>query len=301
MNKIIEIPVSQIEPDPDVPQFRGPIHNTVALQASIHEDGIQNPLWVREWAVLPEPEDEDSLWYGYYLIDGNRRFHAARQLGLDTVPCIIKDVEAAGARRLAMVSNQSKEWPHIVLAGTGDVIGGNCLAVKLEIDRSKEERKKNKDAPKVTRDVVGEWLGITSDVAGALYRLYDESVELKQLVEKEHISITVYSIFKTAPQEVKDYIVTRKMPITAGRVRTILKNWDEIRTELKSEEPADHEETEDKKDKKDKIEDIEEETVGLCLNNALNWLRRVNGHDLGPSDLWLIQEIDKTLEKYRNG
>ena len=276
MNKIKNVLIKQIIPDPEVPLFRGPIQNTVSLQESIRESDIQQPLWVRI-----DPEDKDT----YFLFDGSRRYHAAKQLGLKKVPCLIKKVTGDEARKLAMISSQSVKWPHIVLDAIGDVVGGNCLAVKLDIDR-----------PDVRRYMVAEWLDLTSDVVGALYRLYDESTDLKRLVEKEHIDITVYSLFKTAPQEVKDFMISLKMPLTSGRVRKVLKNWVKIKAELDADISEDEEPVEAVEETEEVLPIIEEEeTVAKCLNNALMWLKRVNGHELSPSDLWLVNEIDQVV------
>jgi hypothetical protein len=284
MNKIKNVPIEQIVPDPEVPLFRGPIHNTVSLQESISQSGIQQPLWVR---VSPE---DDKV---YFLFDGSRRYHAAKQLELKKVPCLIKEATAEEARQLAMISSQSEKWPHIVLDKDGAVIGGNCLAVKFSIDPEDDD----KDRPKVKRYMVAEWLGLTSDVVGALYSLYDEPIELKRLVEKGHIDITVYSLFKTAPQEVKDYMAGLKMPLSAGRVRQVLKNWEKIKAELVTDILEDEEPVEAIEETEELAPVIveEEESVARCLNNALMWLKRVNGHELSPSDLWLVKEIDQVV------
>lgn len=282
MNVIIEIPAQDIVPDPEVPLFRGPIHSTATLQESIRQDGIQQPLWVR-----PNPEEEGT----YFLFDGNRRFHAARQLELETVPCLVKDVDGDRASELALIASQSEQFPDIVLDEEGNVIGGNCLAVRMKVDK------------KIKRYVIAAWLNITSDVAGALYRLYDESVELKRQVEKGNIQITVYSLFKTAPQEVKDYIVSQKMPMSAGRVRKILRNWEGLKRELDElldgdvliDEPLESMPL-STQEVKVTIEPAEEMTTSLCLTKAMTWLKRVNGHQLEPTDYWLLEEIGAVIE-----
>jgi hypothetical protein len=94
---------------------------------------------------------------------GSRRYHAAKQLELKKVPCLIKEATAEEARQLAMISSQSEKWPHIVLDKCGAVVGGNCLAVKFSIDPEEDD----KDRPKVKRYMVAEWLGLTSDVKRA--------------------------------------------------------------------------------------------------------------------------------------
>ena len=71
------VPVDQIRPNPDQP--RKAIGDLRELTDSIREKGVLEPLLVR---FVPR---EDC----YYIISGERRYHAARAAGLREVPCIV--------------------------------------------------------------------------------------------------------------------------------------------------------------------------------------------------------------------
>lgn len=290
MTNIINVRIKDIIPDPEIPLFRGPIHSTVALQESIRLEGIQQPLWARQ-----DPKNAST----YYLIDGNRRLHACRQLGIKEVPVLVKGVNAHGARCLALVANQTEKFPDIVLDKEGAVIGGNCLAAKLEVDR-----------PDVRRYMVAEWMGVPSDTIGALYRLFSESVAVKRKVEKGHLAITVYSLFKTAPDDVKEHLANRPGHVSANVVRRTLRDWDDIQAKIQGKQEIvfdifDNEVLDDPLvpvpvDEREVVISIrpvdEEVTVAFCLNKAISWLHKINGHDITPTDWFLLEKLDSVYE-----
>src|ERR1019366_5792341 len=77
---LAHVPISAIEPDPDQP--RKAIGDLAELKASITRHGILQPV------ILSIVGDEL-----YRLIAGERRFTAAKELGLETVPAIIRTIE----------------------------------------------------------------------------------------------------------------------------------------------------------------------------------------------------------------
>jgi len=81
------VPVDQIRPNPDQP--RKAIGDLRELTDSIREKGVLEPLLVR---FVPR---EDC----YYIISGERRYHASRAAGLTEVPCIEKVADDAGDQR----------------------------------------------------------------------------------------------------------------------------------------------------------------------------------------------------------
>jgi len=86
--RFARIPVGVIEPDPDQP--RKNIGNIEELKASIAEHGIIQPIVVSPFGAE-----------AFRIIAGERRFSAARELGLETVPAIIRTVEEHRARSAA--------------------------------------------------------------------------------------------------------------------------------------------------------------------------------------------------------
>lgn len=87
------IPVDQIRPNPEQP--RKALGDLRELTESIREKGVLEPLLVR---FVPR---EDC----YYIISGERRYHAARAAGLREVPAIEKMADDAETLEIALIEN----------------------------------------------------------------------------------------------------------------------------------------------------------------------------------------------------
>jgi ParB family chromosome partitioning protein len=87
------IPVDQIRPNPDQP--RKTLGDLRELTDSIREKGVLEPLLVR---FMPR---EDC----YYIISGERRYHASRAAGLREVPAIEKMADDAETLEIALIEN----------------------------------------------------------------------------------------------------------------------------------------------------------------------------------------------------
>ena len=87
------IPVDQIRPNPDQP--RKALGDLRELTESIRAKGVLEPLLVR---FVPR---EDC----YYIISGERRYHASRAAGLREVPCIEKMADEAETLEIALIEN----------------------------------------------------------------------------------------------------------------------------------------------------------------------------------------------------
>ena len=91
------IPVDKVRPNPDQPRKAlGDLHE---LTDSIKEKGVLEPLLVR---FMPR---EDI----YYIISGERRYHASRAAGLREVPCIEKIADDAETLELALIENLQRK------------------------------------------------------------------------------------------------------------------------------------------------------------------------------------------------
>ena len=81
---------------PDVGQPRKDLGDLEGLQASIAAHGILQPL-----VVSPDPTGGD----GYVLIAGERRYSAAKALGMDTVPALVRTAEEHQRLALQLIEN----------------------------------------------------------------------------------------------------------------------------------------------------------------------------------------------------
>jgi ParB family chromosome partitioning protein len=91
------IPIDKIRPNPDQP--RKNIGDIRELSDSIREKGVLEPLLVR---YIPR---EDS----YYIISGERRYHASKAAGLHELPCIEKIADDAETLELALIENLQRK------------------------------------------------------------------------------------------------------------------------------------------------------------------------------------------------
>src|ERR1700743_1638074 len=87
------VPVDQVRPNPDQP--RKSIGDLRELTDSIREKGVLEPLLVR---FVPR---EDC----YYIISGERWYHASRAGGLTEVPCIEKVADDAETLEIGLIEN----------------------------------------------------------------------------------------------------------------------------------------------------------------------------------------------------
>jgi ParB family chromosome partitioning protein len=92
-----EVPVGQLEPNPHQPRTRMDAARLQELTASIRESGIVQPILVRR---TPS---------GYQIIAGERRWRAAQQAGLATVPVTVREVADDRLLELALVENIQRE------------------------------------------------------------------------------------------------------------------------------------------------------------------------------------------------
>lgn len=95
--KIGKIKVSSIQPNKMQPRKKFSNEKLKELKDSIKEKGIIQPVVVR-------PTDN-----GYELIAGERRFRAAKELGYENIPAIIKDVSDADSLELSLIENIQRE------------------------------------------------------------------------------------------------------------------------------------------------------------------------------------------------
>ena len=94
---IVQVPVNEIDPNPNQPRRAFDGERLAALAESIAQYGVLSPITVR-------------LRYGRYeLIAGERRLRAARLAGLARVPCLVLDVDLEESGLLAMVENLQRE------------------------------------------------------------------------------------------------------------------------------------------------------------------------------------------------
>jgi ParB family chromosome partitioning protein len=96
--ELARLPVAELHPNPRQPRKRFESEATAALAESINAQGIVQPVLVR-----PRPAG------GYELIAGERRWRAAREAGVETLPALIRDADDRDTLLLSLVENVARE------------------------------------------------------------------------------------------------------------------------------------------------------------------------------------------------
>ena len=90
--------ISEIEPNRSQPRKNFDETAISALAESIRQHGILQPLLVRPLA-----------FGGYQIVAGERRWRAARMLGMDEVPVIVRDLSDLETAQIALIENLQRE------------------------------------------------------------------------------------------------------------------------------------------------------------------------------------------------
>ncbi|MCD8187463.1 MAG: ParB/RepB/Spo0J family partition protein [Ruminococcus sp.] len=90
--------VSEIEPNRGQPRKNFSDEAIAALADSIREHGMIQPILVRHISTG-----------GYQIVAGERRWRAARMLGMDEIPVNIRELSDAEAMQIALIENLQRE------------------------------------------------------------------------------------------------------------------------------------------------------------------------------------------------
>jgi ParB family chromosome partitioning protein len=95
---LAHVPLEQIHANPRQPRRRFEHEATTGLADSIRHQGVVQPVVLR-----PRPEG------GYELIAGERRWRAAREAGIPTVPAVIREADDRDTLLLGLIENVARE------------------------------------------------------------------------------------------------------------------------------------------------------------------------------------------------
>ena len=97
-SELAHLPVDAIHANPRQPRRRFEPEATSGLASSIRQQGLLQPVVVRPRAAG-----------GYELIAGERRWRAAREAGLETLPALVRQADDRDTLLLALVENVARE------------------------------------------------------------------------------------------------------------------------------------------------------------------------------------------------
>ncbi len=184
--EIIKIPVMNIKESKFQMRRRITPESLKELLESIKEKGIIEPVIVR-------PTGE-----GYEIIAGHRRFLAAKEAGLEEVPCIVKEVSDTEAAEISIIENIQRE-------------NLNPIEEALAIKRLIQEFS-------LTHEEVAKKIGKSRVYVTNLLRLLKLPPEIKEKIEKGELSEGHARVLLSIKDEeemkkLAEEIIRKKIPV----------------------------------------------------------------------------------------
>ena len=156
-DELRDLPVELIKPNPNQPRRRFDPESMDVLVASIQASGLIQPLLVR-------PQADGS----YELIAGERRWRAAKEVGLERVPAIVRDSADTERLQTALVENMVREDLNPVEEARA------CAALVEDLGLAKEE--------------LGRRVGRSRPAISNLIRLLDLPDEALEMLQSGELS-----------------------------------------------------------------------------------------------------------------
>ena len=95
---VLQVAIGDIDPNADQPRRVFAEESLAQLAQSIRDQGVLMPL-----IVTPQPGGR------YRIVAGERRWRASRLAGIDTVPCIVRDMDVVQQMEVALIENLQRE------------------------------------------------------------------------------------------------------------------------------------------------------------------------------------------------
>lgn len=96
-DKVVEIPLTQLRPNPYQPRKTFNEESIQELASSIREHGVIQPIIVR------------SVIKGFEIIAGERRYRASQVAGKPTIPAVVKKLSDRDVMEIALIENIQRE------------------------------------------------------------------------------------------------------------------------------------------------------------------------------------------------
>lgn len=188
-----EIRIEKIHPFKDHPFKVVDDDKMAELVESIKANGILSPVLVR-------PDNQG----GYEMVSGHRRMHAAKLVGLEVVPAIVKEMTDDESVIVMVDSNVQRE--EILPSERAYSLKMKMDVVKRQGRRTDLEDTSGTECRKLTGDAVGEEFGLRDRQVRKYVKLTDLIPELMQMVDEKVISIGMGYDISFFDKEVQQWI-----------------------------------------------------------------------------------------------
>lgn len=166
------------------------------LIESIRMQGILTPVLVR-------PDDED----GYEMISGHRRMHAAKRLGLKTIPAIVKEM-TDDESTIAMV-NANIQREELLPSEKAFAYKMKLEAMKRQAGRIPKNNSGRFDQNlkgTVSRDILAEQVGESSKQIQRYIRLTELIPTLLDMVDEKRLGFTIAVDISYISQDIQKWL-----------------------------------------------------------------------------------------------
>lgn len=178
------VPINRLTPNPLQPRKAFDGEELRALAHSIKENGVLQPLCIKEREDLPTISINGQVVTAeavYEIIAGERRWRAARLAGLEKVPCIIMKAAAGDSARIALTENfYRKDLSFFELAYAMQSIMLVCGLTQAELAES---------------------MGVSQPMVANKLRLLKFSDEERRIITDCHISERLCRLFLRVENE----------------------------------------------------------------------------------------------------
>ena len=216
---IHQLSIEKIGPGPFQPRRTIREEQLKELALSIEEQGIIQPIVVRERAVV-----DSQTGVRFEIIAGERRWRAAQLANLDAVPAVIRTMSDASAIAVALIENIQREN----LNPLEEANAFQKLIIEYEM----------------THQEVANAVGRARASISNTLRLLDLSSSVQTLLNEAKINMgharTLLSLTDSSMQlEVANLIIEKKLSVrdTENLVRSILKGANKPKTKNQPEDP----------------------------------------------------------------
>lgn len=189
---VVDIPLDELHPFRNHPFKVRDDADMEKTVESIQEFGVLQPAIVRP--------DSDG---GYEILSGHRRHHACEIAGLQTLPCIVRDLDDDAATILMVDSNLQRE----------EILPSErAWAFKMKLDAMKHQGERRdltstRVVEKLSADRVGEENGMSRENVRRFIRLTNLNPELLQLVDDKMMGFNpAVELSYLNPEQQKDLL-----------------------------------------------------------------------------------------------
>ena len=189
---VVDIPLDELHPFRNHPFKVRDDADMEKTVESIQEFGVLQPAIVRP--------DRDG---GYEILSGHRRHHACEIAGLQTLPCIVRDLDDDAATILMVDSNLQRE----------EILPSErAWAFKMKLDAMKHQGERRdltstRVVEKLSADRVGEENGMSRENVRRFIRLTNLDPELLQLVDDKQMGFNpAVELSFLNPEQQKDLL-----------------------------------------------------------------------------------------------